>query len=68
MFVNGLIRGTAAMTVCDMFGRTVYNEVLQISGQEHQLNLGLEELSSGMYQINIVQDRKLITKKLVINK
>jgi hypothetical protein len=68
MFVNGLIRGTAAMTVCDMFGRTVYNEVLQISGQEHQLNLGLEELSSGLYQINIVQDRKLITKKLVINK
>jgi hypothetical protein len=57
---------TVKIRFFDLTGRMVLNESIQISGSQSQINLSINELSSGVYNLGVELDGKNMSKKLFV--
>lgn len=58
--------GEALVTVMNIMGQTVMSEVAAINEGYNKLNLGISNLKSGVYMINIKTNRGTSTQKLIV--
>ncbi|TNF50008.1 MAG: T9SS type A sorting domain-containing protein [Bacteroidetes bacterium] len=56
--------GKSTLTITDIAGKTVYSNV-ELTGEKIQLEVG--QLQNGIYFVNLINDNKSTSKRLVIN-
>jgi hypothetical protein len=61
-------KGSADIKIIDMLGNVVYSQEVELNSGINQFSLGVNDIRSGMYQVNIRSGLVSITKKLVISK
>lgn len=58
--------GEALVTIMNIMGQTVKSETVAINEGYNKLNLGISNLKSGVYMINIKTNRGTSTQKLIV--
>ena len=59
---------SATMTVTDISGRVLMNKTITLQKGSQTISTDVNQLSSGIYFVNLLQDGKVATQKLVIMK
>jgi len=60
--------GAAEVQIFDLLGNVVYQSGIQLNKGVNQFNVGIHDLRSGMYQMQVVSAKVNITKKLIISR
>ena len=60
-------QNTSNFNIYSVTGSLLYNKRIQGNGQKVSLKLNRSEFSSGLYLLSLTDDRKIQTKKIVIN-
>lgn len=66
--ITAAIAGDATVQIFDVMGRTVMNTTAPVQVGKQSINLDINSLNSGIYNVNIVTQEGVITKKLTVTK
>lgn len=63
---NGFI-GKVAIAIHDILGKQIYSNIVEKNNTSFSENIDVSRLSSGIYILNLSQDDKFLTKKIIKN-
>ena len=64
---NNVETGNYELTIEDVKGQKVVNEVITVKNSNSQREINISEFESGVYFVRLVNGSSTVTKKLVVN-